>query len=96
MPQHFNAVGAVMMGETGFAKVFEEGAHLLAAALQTRFFALPEALHLVDHKEGVAANVEAGGAGVGAGVAQAFEECFEGGDQGVIFGFIVGGMIAKT
>ena len=96
MPQHLNAMCAIMMIQAGFAKVFEEGAHLLAAALEAGFFALPDALHLVDHEERVATDVEAGGAGVGAGVAQPFEDGFEGGDEGVIFGFIVGGMIAKA
>ena len=64
MPQHLNTMRAIMMIQARFAKVFEQGAHLLAAALQAGFFALPDALHLVDHQKRVAADVEAGGAGV--------------------------------
>lgn len=85
-----------MVIEPPFAELLEQGAGLLAAVLEPGFFALPAAMNLVDHQEGVAPNLDAGSFGVGASRAQPFEDGFEGRKQGVVFGFVIGALIAKA
>ena len=65
------------------------------AGTKARFFALPFALDLVEHQQRIAPYDQARGLGIGPSVAQSLERGFECSDQRIVFGFVVGHLLAK-